>query len=104
MKLLITISLLLILSAITLGQGRGIELTRDNPTTLISTNTAGCTIFGFKLGMSRPEAQRVLATHKMLEGQQDAFNPARIYVSDRGPRGQKGNEILYLIWEPGKPG
>jgi len=101
MKRLITISLLLILSAITLGQGRGIELTRDNPSTLTSTNSASYTIFGFKLGMSRPEAQKVLATHKMLVGQQDAFNPARIYVSDRGPRGQQGKEILYLIWEPG---
>ena len=104
MKLLITISLLLILSVITFGQGRGIELTKDNPSTLISTNSAGYTIFGFRLGMSRPEVQRVLAQHKMLSGDQDAFNSSRIYVSDRGPRGQKGKEILYLIWEPGKPG
>jgi hypothetical protein len=74
MKLLITISLLLILSAITFGQGRGIELTRDNPSTLVSTNSANYTIFGFKLGMTRPEAQKVLATHKLLAGQQDAFN------------------------------
>jgi hypothetical protein len=37
----------------------------------------------------------------MLSGQEDAFNPSRIYVSDRGPRGQKGKEILYLISEPG---
>jgi len=104
MKLFITISLLLILSVITFGQGRGIELTKDNPSTLISTNSAGYTIFGFRLGMSRPEVQRVLAQHKMLSGDQDAFNSSRIYVSDRGPRGQKGKEILYLIWEPGKPG
>ena len=101
MKLLITISLLLILAVNTFGQERGIELTGDNPSTLISTNSASYTIFDFKLDMSRPEAQRVLAQHKMLSGQQDAFNPSRIYVSDRGPRGQKGKEILYLIWEPG---
>jgi hypothetical protein len=100
MKLLITISLLLILSVITVGQGRGIELTKDNPSTLISTNSASYTIFGFKLGMSRPEAQKILAQHKTLVGQQDAFNRARIYVSDKGSRGQKGKEILYLIWEP----
>ena len=80
MKLLITISSLLILSMITFGQAGGIELTKDNPSTLISTNSAGYTIFGFKLGMSRPEAQKVLAQHKTLVGQQDAFNPSRIYV------------------------
>ena len=71
----------LILSAFTFGQGRGIELTKDNPATLIATNSASYTIFGFKLGMSRPEARKVLATNKLLVGQQDAFNPARIYVS-----------------------
>ena len=101
MKLLITVFLLLILSAIALGQGGGIELTKDNPSTLISTNSAGYTIFGFQLGMTRPEVQKVLATHKMLSGRQDSFNPSRIYVSDRGPRGQQGKEIFYLIWEPG---
>jgi hypothetical protein len=101
MKLLTTVSLLLILAVITFAQGRGIELRKDNPSTLISTNSANYTIFGFKLGMSRPEAQKVLVQHKTLVGQQDAFNPSRIYVSDRDPRGQKGKEILYLIWEPG---
>src|ERR1700737_5024933 len=76
MKLVATVFLLLILSVVALGQGRGFELTKDNPSTLISTNSASYTVFGFRLGMSQPEAQRVLAQHKMLSGQQDAFNPS----------------------------
>jgi hypothetical protein len=100
MKLLITISLLLILSTIPFGQGRGIELTTDNPATLISTNSAAYTIFGFRLGMSRPEAQRILAQRMSLVGERDEFNSSRIYVYDRGPLGQKGKTVLYLIWEP----
>jgi len=101
MKLLITISLLLILAGVTFGQGHGIELTKDNPATLISTNSAAYTIFGFRLGMSRPEAQRILARQKLLVGERDEFNSSRIYVYDRGPQGNKGKAVLYLIWEPG---
>jgi hypothetical protein len=105
MKLLITLLVLLMLPVMTYEQAQPnqiIELTRDNPATLISTNSSNYSIFGLKLGMSPAEVQRVLSQHKMLVGARDQFNSSRIYVSDRGPGGRKGKEILYLIWEPGR--
>jgi hypothetical protein len=91
MKLLITLFWLFILPVMIYEQARTnqtVEFTRDNPSTLISTNSSDYTILGFKLGMSPAEAQRILAQHRMLVGEQDQFNSSRIYVYDRGPGGK----------------
>jgi hypothetical protein len=102
MKTLITVVLLFIMSTTAAAQRAEIELTRDNPDTLISTNSAQYRVFGFRLGMSHPEAERNLARQKLLLGENDSLNPGRIYVYDRTPDGQKSKSVLYLIWKPGE--
>jgi hypothetical protein len=101
MKVLVAVFFLLILPVTSYGQARTkqtIELTRDNPSTLISTNSSAYTIFGFRLGMSPTQARKVLRRNKMLVAERD--RASRIYVYDRAPHGTKGKTILYLIWEP----
>ena len=101
MKLLIAIFVLLIVPVTAYGQARtkpAIELTRDSPSTLISTNSSDYTVFGLKLGMSPTQARRVLKQNKRLVGVRD--RASRIYVYDKGPGGAKGKAVLYLIWEP----
>lgn len=79
-----------------------IELTRDNPTSLIGTNSSTYRIFGFRLGMQRKEAEKMLKGSKQLIGETDDYNPSRIYVYRRNADGSKGESLLYLIWEPNK--
>lgn len=79
-----------------------IELTQDNPRTLISTKSQDYTIQGLRLGITHSKAWKVLAKMSSPIGFQDPYNPSRIYVYDRKPDGRKGEALLYLIWEPGE--
>lgn len=101
MKLLIGIFVLLVLPVTAYDQARtnfAIELTRDSPATLISTNSSNFTVFGLRLGMSQAQARRVLRHNKMLMTLRD--RASRIYIYDKGLGGMRGKTILYLIWEP----
>lgn len=104
MRHIIQLSFLLIFFVIAVAnaeQNTIIELTRDNPSTLISTNSRGYSICGIRLGMSRAEAQKILDGLDFLIGVKDGGNPdTRIYVYYRNSDGSRGKSIFYLIWEP----
>lgn len=42
-------------------QPKAIELTKDNPSTLRNTDSKDYSILGLRLGMTRKEAERILA-------------------------------------------
>jgi len=70
-----------------------IEITKDNPKTLINTKGANYTIYGLKLGMTHEQAWDKLKNISFLKGKEDEFNPSRIYVY------KNDKTVLYLIWE-----
>jgi hypothetical protein len=76
------------------------ELTKDNPETLIGTNSSGYSISGFKLGITHDEAWQILEKNNSLIGVKDQYNPSRVYVYTKNQDGSKGKSVLYLIWEP----
>lgn len=106
MKNIIRLSFLLIFlltSVCAAEQNTVIELTRDNPKTLIGTNSRDYSICGIRLGMSRAEVERILKGLDFLIGEADGGNPdTRIYVYYLNPDGSKGKSVFYLIWEPDK--
>lgn len=77
-----------------------IEFTKDNPETLIGTNSDNYTVFGLRRGMTHEQAWQIINASDKLRGEKDRFAPERIYVySTVGGQSQK---ILYLVWEPGE--
>ena len=103
MKQLIAITCLCFLSVVSSHSGQSasiIELTKDNPKTLISTKSKDYTIHGLRLGITHSQAWEILGKKSSLMGFKDNYNPSRIYVYSRRPDGSKGEGILYLIWEP----
>lgn len=74
-----------------------IELTKDNPDTLIGKNSKEFSVFGVKLGMSHKQAESALQKDGRLFAKVDKFNTSRLYVYDKIDK----QAILYLIWEPG---
>lgn len=74
---------------------RELELTKDNPETLLGKHSENFSIFGVKLGMSHREAKLALQKDNRLIAVVDRANPSRLYVKNK-----KGDDILYLIWEP----
>jgi len=98
---IICLFLLAVSSAVS-EQADAIELTRDNPRTLISTKSIDYTIHGLRLGITHSQAWDILAKTNSLMGLKDVFNPSRIYVYGRMPDGSKGEAVLYLIWEAGE--
>jgi hypothetical protein len=79
-----------------------VELTKDNPSTLIATDSKDYTIYGLRLGLTRQEAEKILAASDVLKGVQDDFNPSRIYVYYRDESKAEKDSVLYLIWKPGQ--
>ena len=74
-----------------------VELTKDNPDTLIGKNSKEFSVFGVKLGMSHKEAKLALQKDNRLFAKVDNYNPSRLYVYDKKDK----RAILYLIWDPG---
>ncbi len=89
-------------SVVPLSNAGAIELTTDNPSTLIGTNSKNYSIGGLRLGMSHDEAWRVLEASPILTGKRDSGNSERIYVYTRNADGAKGESALYLIWKVGE--
>lgn len=80
-----------------------IELTMDNPETLIGTNSKDYSICGIRLGMSRQEVEKILDGLDSLVYMKDGGNPdTRIYVYELNPDGTRGKAVFYLTWEPDK--
>ena len=79
-----------------------IDLTKDNPETLIGTKSIDYNIYGLRLGLTHDQVWQILKEKKSLMGVKDEYNPSRIYVYSRNPDGSKGKCILNLIWEPGE--
>ena len=98
--LLLMIFVLLLSTAITSSQEKTIEWTKDNPTTLIGTSSIDFRISGFFLGMTHEQAWKILEKSETYIGEADEFNPERIYVYDRNTNGNKGDCLLYLVWQP----
>jgi azurin len=68
---------------------------------LAGIKSAAISIYGFHLGMTRPEAESLLEKSSILIPVPDGANPNRIYVYDRRPDGSKGKCVLYFIWNAG---
>jgi hypothetical protein len=102
MKMVCLSFVIIIVASAMCGSAGAIELTQDNPRTIISTKSKDYTIQGLRLGITHNEAWGLLAKISSLIGFHDPLNPARIYVYDRRPDGRKGEAVLYLIWEPGE--
>jgi hypothetical protein len=101
----ITIIICLLLNAASpalCGQVGTIDLCKDNPKTIIGARSNNFRIFGFRLGITHDEAWQILKKTDMLIGEKDSYNPYRIYVYRKNSLGNKGEAILYLIWEPGE--
>ncbi len=80
-----------------------IELTKDDPKTLLSTKSKDYTIHGLCLGITHFQAWEILGKTACLMGLKDDSNPSRIWVYGRDADGsKKGDSILYLIWDPGE--
>lgn len=78
-----------------------IELTKDNPESLIGAMSDSFTIYGVKLGMSQEEAWQVLQTRDGLIAEQDPQNPF-IKVFKKGPGGARSSDVLFTLnWEAG---
>jgi len=78
-----------------------IELTKDNPETLIGSNSSDYSVSCIRLGITQDQAWLILEKSDSLIGIKDQINPSRIYVYSKNPDGSKGKAVLYLIWEPG---
>ncbi len=100
MKLLTKTTNLLLLILILPYQLLAFELTKDNPKTLIGTNSSEYTINGIKLGMTHNQARYQLQKNISLIGVKDKNNPSRIYVYSTNKNGNKDKAVFYLIWKP----
>lgn len=102
MKIITTLLCLLFLVAgpAFAGQVDEIDLSKDNPSTLIHTRSTDYTIQGFQLGLTHDQAWEILENNSLFLGEIDAANPSRIYVYSRSDDGSKGKAVLYLIREP----
>ena len=93
---LLVLSIMLVFS----GQAAAFELTKDNPETLVGTNSSDYSISGIKLCITHDQAWQILKKNNSLIGVKDQDNPSRIYVYNKNQDGSKGKSVLYLIWEP----
>jgi hypothetical protein len=84
------------------GQANVIELTQDNPTTLIHTKSKDYSINGLRLGMTQSDALKLLDMSGSMLGPKYVQNPSRIDVYHRRLDGSKGQAVLYLNWESDK--
>lgn len=75
------------------------EITEQDLESLRGVKSEALSILGFHLRMSRAEAETVLKESNRIVGEGDKNNRNRIYVYERLPNGQKGESLLYLIWE-----
>lgn len=94
-------SLILAITLLLHSQVFAFELTKDNPKSLIGTNSSKYTIAGIKLGITHDDAWKLLKENDSLVGIKDTRNSERIYVHSKNKDGTKGKAVLYLIWEPG---
>lgn len=83
-----------------------IELTRDNPQTIIYENSQNMSILGFKIGLTRDEAWDVINKNKEISGAFNPFNKSDIYIYKKSDNVDvfKDSAVLYLIWEDNNPG
>lgn len=77
-----------------------IDLSKDDPSTLIDTRSTDYRIQDFRLGLTHEEAWNILEKNSLFLDERDGANPSRIYVYSRNDDGSKGNAVLYLIWQP----
>jgi hypothetical protein len=92
------ISVFLLLSVIFTNQAIALELTQDNPATIISAKSEDMSIYGLRLGMTHEQAWSILKESNLIVGEIDDANPSRIYVCKRNNDGSIGDSVLYLIW------
>jgi hypothetical protein len=90
--------LLLILGPSYAGQRASIDLSRDNPITLIGTKSKDYLILGFRLGLTHEEVWNILDKNNFYLGEKDFANSSKIYVYSRNEDGSKGKSVLYLRW------
>ena len=78
-----------------------IEMSTDNPESLIGTPSTDLSILGIKLGMSWDEAWDAIDLSDSIWGEVDEHNASRIRVFLIGKNGTLSDDnAMYLIWEP----
>lgn len=100
MKWLTTIIFLITIPSAYSGQAVVIDLTKDNPNTLLGRTSKDYTIYGLRLGLTHEQAWQNIEKTRSLMGVKDNDNPSRIYVYSRNSDGSKGKAGLYLVWQP----
>jgi hypothetical protein len=81
-----------------------VDITVAEVPSLIGLKSENLSVFGLHLGMSRPDAERLLRDSGKFMGIQDEYNSTRIHVYEKLPNGAKGKAVLYLIWETNESG
>lgn len=81
------------------GSSHRTEITSVDIPSLVGKKAADLSVGGLHLGMTRPEAEAVLAQSKTFKAVYEEFFPDRIYVYPRTTSGPKTDSLLCLAWE-----
>jgi hypothetical protein len=79
-----------------------VNANKDAVQTLIGRKSTDLAIYGLRLGITHEQAWVLIQKEESLLGLKDAMNPSRIYVYNKKPDGTKGENLFYLIWNPGE--
>lgn len=83
---------------------QAIELTTDNPETLITTRAADYSVFGLSLGMTQREALKVIKKNGSIVAERDKYNDNTLYIYRVDENGKKTKDtLLSLAWKKDKP-
>lgn len=81
-----------------------IELTRDEPATLIGTQVTDYKFYDMKLGLTHREVWAILKENPNVIGVIDGANPSGMYIYKVNTDGSRGNAVMHLAWAPREQG
>lgn len=112
---IITIAFLLLSTICVAQKSSKKEITKVDVFSTKKMDGANVSVYGIYLGMKKAEARKTLAENKSLIVEEDAWNTKskddndtkelRLYVYDiNATTSEKGNCLLYIIWDEGNSG
>lgn len=81
-----------------------IELTKDEPNTLIGTQVTDYKFYDMKLGLTHREVWTILKENPNVIGVIDGANPSGMYIYKVNSDGSRGNAVMHLAWAPREQG
>jgi hypothetical protein len=100
MKCLASICILITIPLAYSEQATALDLTKDNPKTLIGTNSKDYSIYDFRLGLTHEQAWQAINKNSLI-GEKSEYHPDNIEVYNRNSDGSKGKSVLKLMWASG---